>query len=197
MSVRTETERRILDGALTALARQGSRKLSMSEICDAAGVSRGTLYRYFGHKEEVLEALGSHIVGRLIVDLQTAIDENPSSYNRVPVVLEVMLGFWQAHPETIAIGRLEPGFVLSYIERALPEYHDAICAALAPILDLSHPVASGAATPEQLVDLFLRVVFSHYFIPFPDEVAISRLLISLASADDRALGNAPAGALAH
>ena len=46
-----ETVNRILDGALRALARRGLRKLSMSDICEEAGISRGTLYRYFKSKD--------------------------------------------------------------------------------------------------------------------------------------------------
>jgi DNA-binding phage protein len=48
---------RILSGALDAIASRGARRLSMSDIIEASGVSRGTLYRYFSNKEEVLSAV--------------------------------------------------------------------------------------------------------------------------------------------
>ena len=47
---------RILSGALDAIASRGVKRLSMSDIIDASGVSRGTLYRYFSNKDEVLGA---------------------------------------------------------------------------------------------------------------------------------------------
>src|SRR3546814_289657 len=69
---------KILDGALRAISEMGARRLSMRDISDASGVSRGTLYRYFSSREEVLAAVsefvcvnfedGVRAVGRDIAD---------------------------------------------------------------------------------------------------------------------------------
>ena len=48
---------KILSGALDAIAERGVRRLSMSDIIEASGVSRGTLYRYFSSKDDVLAAV--------------------------------------------------------------------------------------------------------------------------------------------
>ena len=45
------TRERILDGAMAAIARHGLSKLGMSDVSHSAGVSRGTLYRYFPSRE--------------------------------------------------------------------------------------------------------------------------------------------------
>src|ERR1700679_663613 len=50
------TEERILNAALGVIGRRGVRRLGMREIAESAGVSRGTLYRYFPSKEHVLAA---------------------------------------------------------------------------------------------------------------------------------------------
>jgi AcrR family transcriptional regulator len=47
----------ILRAAATVIIRQGYDKTTMSDIADAAGVSRGTVYLYFRGKEELFEAL--------------------------------------------------------------------------------------------------------------------------------------------
>ena len=47
---------KIMDGTLRAINSIGARRLSMSDISESSGVSRGTLYRYFASKEEVLAA---------------------------------------------------------------------------------------------------------------------------------------------
>ena len=51
---------KILDGTMKALSRQGTHKLSVSDICEASEVARGTFYRYFNTKEEVLALLARH-----------------------------------------------------------------------------------------------------------------------------------------
>ena len=49
---------KILAGTMKALSRQGASKLSVSDICEASHIARGTFYRYFDSKDEVLAALG-------------------------------------------------------------------------------------------------------------------------------------------
>src|SRR3546814_8051875 len=55
---------KILDGALRAISEMGARRLSMRDISDASGVSRGTLYRYFSSREEVLAAVSEFVCVR-------------------------------------------------------------------------------------------------------------------------------------
>ena len=52
---------KILSGAIDVIANRGARRLSMSDIIDTSGVSRGTLYRYFSNKDEVLAAVSEFV----------------------------------------------------------------------------------------------------------------------------------------
>src|SRR3546814_12552269 len=68
----------ILAGALRAISDMAARRLSTRDISDASGVSRGTLYRYFSSREEVLAPVSEFVcvtfedgvreVGRYIAD---------------------------------------------------------------------------------------------------------------------------------
>jgi AcrR family transcriptional regulator len=49
--------RQIIDGARAIFLAQGFDAASMNDIARAAGVSKGTLYVYFKHKEELFEAI--------------------------------------------------------------------------------------------------------------------------------------------
>ena len=51
------TEERILSATLQLVGRRGMKRLGMQEVSEAAGVSRGTLYRYFPSKECLLDAV--------------------------------------------------------------------------------------------------------------------------------------------
>ena len=61
-NLRHQTDRRatILDAAEQCFSRSGFHQTSMSDICQAAGMSPGNLYRYFPSKEAIIEG----IVGR-------------------------------------------------------------------------------------------------------------------------------------
>src|SRR5262245_35161324 len=54
------TRERILDGAARALARHGLAKLGMQDVSQQAAVSRGTLYRYFPNRDDLLTTLARH-----------------------------------------------------------------------------------------------------------------------------------------
>jgi AcrR family transcriptional regulator len=53
------TRERILDGAVQAVALHGLSKLGMSDVSRSAGVARGTVYRYFASRDELLNALAA------------------------------------------------------------------------------------------------------------------------------------------
>jgi AcrR family transcriptional regulator len=48
--------RRLLDAARMAFARHGYDGVSVGEICDAAGIAKGTFYRYFDSKDAIFVA---------------------------------------------------------------------------------------------------------------------------------------------
>src|SRR5512144_2771267 len=52
-----ERMRQILDCAKRVFAERGFHAASISDICEAAGIGRGTLYQYFSNKRSVLTAI--------------------------------------------------------------------------------------------------------------------------------------------
>ncbi|WP_255355861.1 TetR/AcrR family transcriptional regulator, partial [Frankia sp. CpI1-P] len=61
MGNRFETPAKILDAALGCIAARGPAKMSLRDVSAAAEVSRGTLYRYFKTKGELLTAISDHV----------------------------------------------------------------------------------------------------------------------------------------
>ncbi len=58
------TREQILEGLIRVMAR-GLADLSIPEVAHEAGVSVPTVYRYFGTKRELIEALGTYILQKL------------------------------------------------------------------------------------------------------------------------------------
>src|SRR5262245_50000065 len=82
------TRARILDGALQAIARHGLTKLGMRDVCEQAGVSRGTLYRYFPSREALLEDLAAFESERFQQRVGDALRDAPDGAARLRVALE-------------------------------------------------------------------------------------------------------------
>jgi AcrR family transcriptional regulator len=168
---------RILDGAVRALSRRGSQKLTMSDICAEAGVSRGTLYRYFKCKDDVLEAVGAHVTNSLRWMLEQAIRASPEPADRLRVILDTTSNTYRREfPESARIPEVEPGFAINFLTRHFPEHLDMVTEYLKPVLDSAPPVHDGIATGRQLAELFHRVVLSTYFIPSADSAQMPDLV---------------------
>jgi AcrR family transcriptional regulator len=167
MASNQDTSSRILDGALRALARHGRHKLSMSNICREAHVSRGTLYRYFKSKEEVLDAIGKHVQTSFARALKETIAANPAAQDRLRLVLQVLVDYAEAHEEATLVFQAEPAFALGFLGREFATYVAMMREALEPVLDEAEVVRDGTLTKNQLVEIFLRIALSTHFVPSP------------------------------
>jgi AcrR family transcriptional regulator len=74
---RERRRRQILDAARQCFVREGFHQTSMQDILGAAGLSAGALYRYFGSKEEIVEAIAAEAVGRVMGLLGPLSEQTP------------------------------------------------------------------------------------------------------------------------
>jgi AcrR family transcriptional regulator len=156
---------KIIEGAIRALGRFGLRKFSMSDVCSEAGVSRGTLYRYFKSKDQVLEAVGEHVESTLRATLDEAVTTRPEPGKRLEVVLQALLDYGRAHQELARIVEAEPSAVLQLLSQEFPTLLATIGGALGPVLDDAPPVRDGTLTRRQLTEMFTRLILSVYLVP--------------------------------
>jgi AcrR family transcriptional regulator len=155
----------ILDGATRALAKRGLRKFSMSDVCVEAGISRGTVYRYFKNKDEVLEAIRRHVLASVTTVVQDAVSVEPAPEDRLRVILQAMLDYPRRFPYVEMIIRREPGFALGLFTEALPDLIGATATALAPVLEQAPPVLAQVTTPKDLAEFLERLILSFYLVP--------------------------------
>jgi AcrR family transcriptional regulator len=158
------TEHKILQGAMLALARQGSRTLSMSDIADCAHVSRGTLYRYFSTKEEVLSAVSEYISSSFERRLRV-IDENYSDpLERLEAVMALQLEL--ANEKYIArIAETDPGHVQKFLRSHFDRQARAMKQVLTPLFDLIEQRSGVALDRDVFAAALLRVNLSTVVIP--------------------------------
>jgi len=150
MDAEQSTRRRILAATFVVLARDGRRKLQLSDVAAEAKVSRPTLYRYFGSKEGLLEAFGLYEQDNFDAGIATAI-AGLSGPDRLDAALKFIVDF----QSTYSLGSLaetEPEHVLSQMKRVLPIMHDRI----ARIIPGEHNDIAAAAV--------VRIAVCHYVI---------------------------------
>jgi len=170
---------KILAGTMKALSRQGANKLSVSDICEASQIARGTFYRYFNSKEEVLAALGQHFEDGVDAAFKAAIEANPAPEARVQVVLDTIIAYRAGGGDWNQMLDVAPEFTLEFIRDTFPRLVDVVTDALGPAAAESPLVTSGALTKRQLGDLFMRSVISMLFLPGSRSDEVPALAASL------------------
>ncbi len=173
------TRRRILEGALQAIAQHGLSKLGMSDVSAHAGVSRGTLYRYFPSREELLQNLAEFERERFQQRVGEALRGAPPGEARLRVALQHVARYVDQHPAIRRVIETEPAFVLRYLREQFPTLCATTGALLAPLLAETRPVRQGAATTEQLIDWLTRMMISAVLFPAPDPDGMARSLTAV------------------
>lgn len=144
------TRRRILAATLVVLARDGRRKLQLSDVAAEANVSRPTLYRYFGSKDGLLEAFGIYEQDNFDAGIAAAMAGLSG-----PDRLDAALGFIVDFQSTYSLGSLaevEPEHVLFQMKRVLPIMQERI----ARIIPGDNSSIAAAAV--------VRIAVCHYMI---------------------------------
>ncbi|MGA9492768.1 MAG: helix-turn-helix domain-containing protein [Mycobacterium sp.] len=118
------TRRRILAATFVVLARDGRRKLQLSDVAAEAKVSRPTLYRYFGSKEGLLEAFGLYEQDNFDSGIAAAM-AGLSGPNRLDAALRFIVAF-QSDYSLGSLADIEPEHVLHQMKRVLPIMHERV-----------------------------------------------------------------------
>jgi len=104
---------RILDAALEICAASGIRGLTMDEVADRAGVGRMTVYRRFGSREHLEEALAVREARRCIAELDSTVDPGAPAADQVAQGLLTALRLIREHPLLDRMSRIEPAAALA------------------------------------------------------------------------------------
>src|ERR1043166_1680276 len=96
----------VLDAAARLFAERGVQTVTMEEIAQAAGVGKGTLYRRYADKGQLVLALMGTCVGQLQVDLDEALQaaeqgrrpaESASALDQLDAVLARLVVWIEEH----------------------------------------------------------------------------------------------------
>ena len=173
------TRDRILDGAMRAVARHGLVKLRMGDVSQSAGLSRGTVYRYFPNREKLLDELARREADRFQKQLLAELEKAEPKEERIRVALLYAARLASEHPVLRRLLETDSAFVLGFIREQLPVVRAVIHELLAPVLEESSLVRAGIATPQQLVDWLTRVMISAYLFPDPHPDEMVRALAAV------------------
>jgi TetR/AcrR family transcriptional repressor of uid operon len=107
------TSARVLDAALALAAASGIQHLTMDVIAARAGVGRMTVYRRFGDKDRLLDALAVREGRRCLAELDAVSDPSAPIADQVAAGFATSLRLAREHPLLNRLARVEPESVLT------------------------------------------------------------------------------------
>ena len=150
------TRRRILNATHAVVSRSGPRNLQLSDVAIEAGVSRPTLYRYFGSREGLLEAFSLFEQDNFDAGIAAAM-AGLRGADRLDAALQFVVEYQRTHTAA-AIVDTEPAHVLAQMQRVLPIMHERIRKVI--------PTADGADADraDTAASAVVRIAVCHFLV---------------------------------
>jgi AcrR family transcriptional regulator len=157
---------RILDAALALAAASGLRHLTMDDVARRAGVGRMTVYRRFGSREALLDALAVREARRCLATIARALDPTAPIDDRLAELFVATLGVIREHPLLARLARVEPEALLLELTRDDSAVFKLVLEFL--VAEIAAAQAGGdlpKGDPEPLAELALRLGASFVLMP--------------------------------
>ncbi len=165
---------RILDAALELAAASGLRHLTMDDVARKARVGRMTVYRRFGSRAALVDALAARECRRCLDAIAAALDPGSPFDERAATLFTATLKVIREHPLLERLARVEPEALLFELTRNDSEVFRLVREFLISLIrEADEPIAGD---PAVLAELGVRLGVS--FVLMPDSV--------LALGDERA-----------
>ena len=126
-------ERQILDAAEGLLAARGYADLTVGDIAEAAGLTRGALYFYFASKQDVLIALVARTVQALQDKSGAALADTAPVPDVISTALDRTVALWKEHG-VVMRAAVDLGSTVPEIDELWTRTADVFAQAIAAVL---------------------------------------------------------------
>jgi AcrR family transcriptional regulator len=154
----------ILAAAENVVLRSGVHRVAILNVCKAAGISRGTFYRYFSAQDELLDALVRHKREGFHRGLVQATQTFVNPEERFDAFIE-HLETYMEHTQARQLLTVAPEFALGFFQRF---FHDAVVRfqdVLAIVFDAWEERLDAKLDRELICELLVRYVLSEHLAP--------------------------------
>lgn len=105
----------ILHAAVESVSLFGLTRLSMSDVASRAGISRPTLYKHFGSKDDLVAAVVQREALQLVAEVLAAAEGHESPAEGLEAAVTAALRLTREHPLLDRVIRTEPEALLPYL----------------------------------------------------------------------------------
>ena len=154
----------ILAATEQIVLREGSERISILDVCQLAGVSRGTFYRYFSSQDELLDAFARHKRASFQQAMADAVTPHAEPAARFHALVRY-LDNYAAHGQARLLLGAAPEYTLRLFGRLFNESLVRIEELMRSVFD-AWDARLGIRTDRELVcELMIRCVLSELVVP--------------------------------
>lgn len=106
---------RILDATVQEAAASGLRRLAIEDVARRAGTTRVTVYRRFGRREDLIEAMAVRETQRFLATMRRAIEPFDTVEDKGAEAFVAGLRYLHAHPVSRRAIESEPEAIVQYL----------------------------------------------------------------------------------
>ncbi|MDX1506092.1 MAG: TetR/AcrR family transcriptional regulator, partial [Spongiibacter sp.] len=154
----------ILAAAEVVILESGVERVSILDVCNEAGISRGTFYRYFSSQDELLEAFSRHKRSRFHQALADAVGPYDDPDERFDAFIRYLDNYLQVGRSRKLL-MVAPDYAMGWFLRI---FHDSISrfqSDLTIVFD-AWEERSGVVIDRELVcELIIRYILSEQLVP--------------------------------
>ena len=160
------TSERILDAALELVGASGLRHLTMDDVAARAGVGRMTVYRRFGDRDRLVDALAIRESRRCLAEIDATVDPGAPIDEQIAQGFLTSLRLIRDHPVLDRFARHEPETALAALNQDGAVIFAISRAFVAErIRDAKSRGLLGDLDPEIAAELLIRLGFSFLLMP--------------------------------
>jgi AcrR family transcriptional regulator len=158
-----ETIRTILAAAEQVILESGVERVGIQEVCDVAGLSRGTFYRYFSSQEELLDAFTQHKRDMFHRALRNATEPYGDPDERFAALLAYLDEFLKRSKARRLLA-VAPAYAFGFLQRAFVDSLERFQLALAIVFDAWDERLGVKLDRELVCELLIRYVLSELLV---------------------------------
>lgn len=154
----------ILDATEVVILESGVERVSILDVCNEAGISRGTFYRYFSSQDELLEAFSRHKRDRFHQSLTDALAPYEQPDERFDALIRYMDNYLQVG-QARKLLKVAPDYAMGWFQRI---FHDSVTRfqnELAIVFDAWDQRTGVSVDRELVCELMIRYVLSEQLVP--------------------------------
>lgn len=161
-------ETRLIDGAIEAIADRGLGSLTLASVAKHAGVSRASVYRIFGSRSALINAVVEREIQTMLTIIRTRIGLFDDPRYTVRLLVREVLDYLGTHRALRAVLTHDAADLTPWlVERGdgHPTLIEAVTGTAVSQLAGTDLAEHLWPTPDRAVEHIVRVIFAHLLVP--------------------------------